>query len=238
MAKTTNITKVIDALAKRGITNPFSIAGILAIISKESGFIPQSEISYANTSNQRIRSIFSRTGSLTDQELTDLKKDPKKFFDFVYGGRYGNAQDEGYRYRGRGFNQLTFKNNYLTYGKMIGKDLVSNPDLVNDVDIAAQVVAAYMQDQFAKNKSIVLSRYKAKDINDFKDTGTAVQAFYNANAGFGKDTSSESSSGKTQALSKVNSIYKITADYLDSPGGKLATLAGAFAIGLLLSKIL
>ncbi|OEJ13112.1 hypothetical protein BFL38_00680 [Brachyspira hampsonii] len=36
---------------------------------------------------------------------------------FVYGGRLGNGQDEGYKYRGRGIIQLTGKNNYKNYGK-------------------------------------------------------------------------------------------------------------------------
>lgn len=207
---TSNRDIVINELKAAGITNQYSIAAILAIIDKESGFKPQSEISYATTSNARIKSIFDKTKTLSDSELTNLKKDPVKFFNFVYGGKYGNSATEGYLYRGRGFNQLTFKANYQKYSKILKLDLVNNPDMVNDPKVAAKVVAAYFNEQFKNNASIVKKRYGANNINDFKDTKTAVNAFYNANAGFGKDTSNVTTPGKTKALKKVDSFFNIT----------------------------
>jgi predicted chitinase len=200
---------VINELKTAGINNKYSIAAILAVIDKESGFKPQSEKSYSNTSNARIQDIFEKTKTLSDAELTNLKKDPVKFFNFVYGGRFGNTASEGYLYRGRGFNQLTFKDNYKRYSNLLKIDLVNNPDLVNDPKIAAKIVSLYFIDRFKNNADIVLKRYKAKNINDFNDSKTAVNAFYNANAGFGKDTSKLVTPGKTKALSKVDSFLKI-----------------------------
>jgi predicted chitinase len=202
----TNKDIVINELKTAGITNKYSIAAILAIIDKESGFKPQSEQSYSNTNNSRIRSIFSSTKNLSDGDLTILKKDPVKFFNYVYGGKFGNNANEGYLYRGRGFNQLTFKGNYDRFGKLLKLDLVNNPDLVNDPKIAAKIVAAFLNDQFKNNKDIVLKRYKARSINDFRSSKNAVNAFYNANAGFGKDTSNITTAGKTKALNKVDSF--------------------------------
>lgn len=227
MSKQVNINIVIQALKDTGITNPVSIAGIMAIISKESGFIPQSEKGYQNTSNARIRDIFSKTIPLSDEKLSDLKADPVKFFNFVYGGRYGNTiPTDGYKYRGRGFNQLTFKDNYQLYGKILGIDLENNPDLVNRPDIAAKVVAAYMLRQFKLNQDLIYQRYGAKNINDFTDTKKAVNAFYNANAGFGKDTSNITTQGKTAALSKVQSLYQTTIKFFNSTEGKIVSTAG------------
>jgi predicted chitinase len=198
---------IIAELKAAGITNQYSIAAILAIIDKESGFKPQTEISYANTSNSRIRGIFvDRTASLSDQELNTLKKDPVKFFNFVYGGKFGNSPTEGFAYRGRGYNQLTYKDQYKKYSEILNLDLVKNPDLVNDPKIAAKVAAAYFVRNFKNNAAIVKARYGANNINDFKDAKTAVNAFYNANAGFGKDTSKAITEGKTKALKKVNSF--------------------------------
>jgi putative chitinase len=199
---------VVDALKKAGITNNYSIAAIMAIISKESGFVPKSEISYANTSNSRIKSIFSKTRTLTDAQLTALKKNEVNFFNFVYGGKHLNSSTEGYKYRGRGFNQLTFKGNYITYGRLVGADLVNNPDLANNVKIASDIVAQYFLKTFKDNQKLVESRYKVKNINDFKDTKNAVNAFYNANAGFGKDTSRTNYEGKTRALNIVDSFLE------------------------------
>jgi predicted chitinase len=198
---------IVNELKAAGITNQYSIAAILAVIDKESGFKPQTEISYANTSNARIKSIFvDRTSNLSDAVLNTLKKDPVKFFNFVYGGKFGNSITEGFAYRGRGFNQLTYKENYKKYSDILNLDLVKNPDLVNDPKIAAKVAAAYFVRNFKNNAAIVKARYGANNINDFKDAKTAVNAFYNANAGFGKDTSKAITEGKTKALKKVNSF--------------------------------
>jgi putative chitinase len=232
-AKTKNIELVTNELIKAGIANKFAIAAVLAVISKESGFIPQTELSYSKTSNSRIREIFSKTSSLTDQQLNALKANPENFFNYVYGGKYGNSPNEGYKFRGRGFNQLTFKDNYSAYGKLLGLDLINNPDLVNDPQIAAKITAAYFKKRFQDSKDIVLKRYGAKNINDFNDTTTAVNAFYNANAGFGKDTSKTLTEGKKTALSKVKSIYDIVSNAVtDNPGktgGLLLLGLGLFA---------
>jgi predicted chitinase len=140
-----NIKLLIDAMEEEGIKDPVTQIGILSVISKESNFKPKGEVSYASTSNSRIRSIFGkRVSKYSDSELDSIKRDPKKFFDLVYGGRFGNAPDEGYKYRGRGFNQLTFKGNYKKYGNLIGVDLVGNPDLANDPKVAAKIALSFL----------------------------------------------------------------------------------------------
>ncbi len=201
---------VLKELQNSGITNKYSIAAIMAIIDKESGFKPQSEKSYGGNTNAYIRNIFSLTKTLTDEQLTRLKASPEDFFNFVYGSKFGNNAKEGFKYRGRGFNQLTFKGNYRKFGDMIKMNLVDNPDLVNDPIVAAKVVAAFFKEAFKNSASIIQKRYGAANINDFKDAKTAVNAFYNANAGFKKDTSNVTTAGKTKALKKVNSFLDIT----------------------------
>lgn len=137
------------AMDEQGVTDPSMRAGIGAIAAGEGGFKPRSEEGYGNTSNERIRGIFGgRVAGLSDAELTQLKANPEAFFNKVYGGRLGNAADEGFKYRGRGDFQLTGKGNYERYGKMIGVDLVNNPDLVNDPAISAKISVAYMKDRY------------------------------------------------------------------------------------------
>ncbi len=53
---------------------------------------------------------------------------------------------DGYKYRGRGYVQMTWHNNYLHAGAIIGVDLVGNPDLAMQPDIAAKVMFAGMTD--------------------------------------------------------------------------------------------
>lgn len=168
-----NIKLLIDAMKEKGITNPYTQIGILSVIAKESGFKPKNEVDYSTTPNSRIRSIFGkRVSKYSDQELDSLKRDPKKFFDVVYGGRFGNAPDEGYKYRGRGFNQLTFKGNYKKYGDMIGVDLVGNPDSANDPKIAAKIALAF----FTKGKP-------SSTFPEFTNKEDAATYFADINAG-------------------------------------------------------
>lgn len=56
----------------------------------------------------------------------------------------GNTQPgDGERFKGRGYIQLTGRANYEFYGKKIGQDLVSNPELAADPELAAQIALSY-----------------------------------------------------------------------------------------------
>lgn len=153
----------LDALNKGGITDPQMRAAMAAVTEGESRFMPRSEQDYSNTDNRRIREIFSSVRGMSDANLTELKKNPEAFFNKVYGGRLGNAADEGYKYRGRGYFQLTGKENYARYGKMLGIDLVGNPDLANDPQIAAQIAVAYINDRYsnAPGKTVAEKVFRA-----------------------------------------------------------------------------
>lgn len=64
------------------------------------------------------------------------------------GKRLGNTQPgDGYRYRGRGFIQLTGRANYAAMSKRLGVDLVNNPDLALDAYQASRILAAYFNDR-------------------------------------------------------------------------------------------
>jgi putative chitinase len=141
---------LIDAMTKAGIMDPDERAMIAAIAGGETGFQPHTEIGYANTSNARIRQIFGSRVPADDAALNALKANDVRFFDAVYGGRLGNrpATDDGYTYRGRGPFQLTFRGNYQAIGQAIGQDLVTNPDLVNDLDVGAQTATAYVKQRY------------------------------------------------------------------------------------------
>ena len=57
----------------------------------------------------------------------------------TYDGRMGNNKSgDGYRYRGRGYIQLTGKNNYTQAGRALGLDLVKNPDQASTPEIGAK----------------------------------------------------------------------------------------------------
>lgn len=189
--KERNAQIVVDKLKKHGIVNPLTQKAILSVIGKESGFIPKDERSYGNTSNARIRKIFgSRVSSLSDKELNRIKK-TDEFWNIVYGGRYGNnSSGDGAKYRGRGFNQTTFKGNYKKYNDLLKRtgfnvDIVNNPEKLNDPEVAAEVNALYFLDRLNTKHS--KRKFGNDDPNDFKNFEDALGAAVNANAGWGKN---------------------------------------------------
>jgi len=67
--------------------------------------------------------------------------------------KYDNREDlgnqgppDGASFKGRGFVQLTGRDNYTHFSNVIGlgDQLVQNPDLANDPDIAAKLLAAFL----------------------------------------------------------------------------------------------
>ena len=71
-----------------------------------------------------------------------LAHNPQALANNVYGDRMGNTEpNDGWLYRGRGFIQLTGKDEYETAGKALHLDLVGNPDQAATVSVAAQIAA-------------------------------------------------------------------------------------------------
>lgn len=208
--KDANARSIIKAAKSSGVTNKYTISAILAIVSKESGFVPRSEASYSGTSAKRIKDIFKRFRKYSDSEVDVMKKNPVKFFDVIYGDKYGNAANEGYKYRGRGFNQITFKGNYKTYADETGLNLINDPDLLNTVDAAAKCLIAYFKRNIKKAPAGIKANYHFTDINSFKNLDDAVGAIYHANAGWGKSYSeviADSTGGRKKAFSKAGPLY-------------------------------
>jgi predicted chitinase len=145
-----NAQIVFNALLSQGITNPYTLAAMLATIERESNFKPQTEKSYKNTSAFRIKKIFSsRLGQFSDAYIDNLKKNDVEFFEKVYGGRYGNSvYGDGYKYRGRGFNQITFKGNYEDVSNAIGEDIVNNPDELNKISTATKALVYFWENAY------------------------------------------------------------------------------------------
>lgn len=72
-----------------------------------------------------------------------------------YDGRLGNRSGEGALFRGRGFVQLTGRDNYARYGDEIGCDLLANPELANAPEIAALLLAVYLRSQAKRLRNAV-----------------------------------------------------------------------------------
>lgn len=212
-----NASTLIARMKLKGITNQFTQAAILAIVSKESSFIPHSESSYAHTPNDRIRLIFGHLKVATDDTVNHLKADDKAFFNAVYGGMNGNTNDNAYLYVGRGFNQITFYNAYKKIGDEIGVDLISHPERLNEPIVAADALIQYFKDFFIAGAKLgVLKQYNTVDLNGFTNVIDAVNCVYHANAGWGHTRASinaDPTGGKAKATSRVGDLLEFVKEH-------------------------
>lgn len=127
----TNLPFVLQALNDAGLGDKDMIVMALATIRAETAsFRPISEgISKFNTT----------PGS-----------HPFNLYDNKGQGSLGNqGAPDGERFKGRGFVQLTGRANYKQHGTAIGlgTQLIENPDLANQPDIAAKLLASFIKNK-------------------------------------------------------------------------------------------
>ncbi len=68
---------------------------------------------------------------------------PEKLANFVYGGRMGNVgAGDGWRFIGRGLLQITGREAYEKYGRVLGIPLAENPDLAFSPEWSLKIAAA------------------------------------------------------------------------------------------------
>lgn len=126
----TVIDQIPEAAAKFGITTNLRLAHFLAQCALESTNFTAT-VENMNYSAQRLLQVFPKYFKNVD--VNAYARNPQKIGSRVYANRMGNgdeASGDGFRYRGRGYIQLTGKNNYQSFTDHIGEDCVANPDLV------------------------------------------------------------------------------------------------------------
>lgn len=137
---------LIEAAVKAGITDPTEIAMLLAHAAHESGNFKSVEENLKYSSN-RLLEIFPRYFSPSDAQK--YGGDPVAIANIAYGNRMGNRDPgDGYKYRGRGFMQLTGRNNYEALAKAYPQ--ARDPDWVSTPEGAA-ASAVYWWTSIAKN---------------------------------------------------------------------------------------
>jgi putative chitinase len=120
-----------DTMTKFELNTPLRLAHFLAQAGHESGgFKAVNE--NLNYGAKGLLGIFKKYFP-TPEKAALYERKPEKIANLVYGGRMGNgveATGEGYKFRGRGYIQLTGKDNYKAFDTVVPENLLESPDLV------------------------------------------------------------------------------------------------------------
>jgi putative chitinase len=125
------IDQISDTALNFGINNSLRLAHFLAQCGHESGgFRAVSE--NLNYSAKGLLGIFRKYFTNVNLAMQYERK-PEKIANRVYASRMGNgaeASGDGYKYRGRGYIQLTGKDNYSLFDATVPESIIAQPDLV------------------------------------------------------------------------------------------------------------
>lgn len=144
-------------LAKNQVNTPLRIAHFFSQMEHESGLKPIEE--NLRYSAARLRQVFPKYFP-TLQEAKEFEYKEKEIANRVYGGRMGNiCTNDGWKYRGRGFIQLTGRANYASLSVDTGINYISEPDLLlNEADAMISALWYWNKNdlnRFADNDDII-----------------------------------------------------------------------------------
>lgn len=125
------LNQIPSVVEKFGINTPLRLSHFLAQCGHESGGfkIVNENLNYSTKGLMSTFKKYFPNKILAEQ----YQRKPEAIASKVYGNRMGNGPEstkEGYKFRGRGYIQLTGKENYIAFGKSINEDLTKNPDKV------------------------------------------------------------------------------------------------------------
>jgi putative chitinase len=156
----TVIAQIPNVMQNFGVNTPLRLAHFLAQCGHESGGfrLTQENLNYSAKGLMGIFKKYFPTQALADA----YARKPEKIANRVYGNRMGNgaeATGEGFKFRGRGYIQLTGKSNYAAFDLAVEDDILANPDLVSSKHALAS--AAWF--------------WKKNGLNLIADTGSSAE---------------------------------------------------------------
>jgi predicted chitinase len=220
------IEKIIAFAKSKGITDKERLTAILATAKAESNFNPSvvESFNYSLDSAKRVFPSYFR--GMTDAQILQYipvskggSGSQEKLANFLYGGKYGNASNEGYKYAGKGLVQITFKANYEAMAKKLKYygyekwDIVTHPEYLNEEDTAiAVLVIGKLPNPGGKDTIKGLSPSKSsfglqliKGYQGYLTDGLEVQATQNG----GKKRVNAVTAGYTSAVYSINNTKYI-----------------------------
>lgn len=145
-----------SACTSNGIDSTLRIAHFIAQVAEETGCFRSLVESTNYTNEAQLDALFNNVQGV-DHARRLIIAGSVAIGNTIYAHRLGNgdvASGDGYRFRGRGFLQITGRANYRRIGEMVGLPLETQPELLGEPGPAAKAAATF---------------WKVRDINDAAD---------------------------------------------------------------------
>ena len=169
-----SVTNELDEVIKKyNISSSLRLCHFLAQTAHESNNFKAIRENL-NYSAEGLLKIFPRYFS-KDTAMFSARK-PETIANIVYSNRMGNGDKsscDGYKFRGRGFLQITGKANYQSFGDYLEINLIDNPDLV------ATKYPLSSAGWFFEKKGLWKICDQGKDIETIKKVTKLVNGGYN-----------------------------------------------------------
>lgn len=140
-----SVEELDSLLEKYEINTVNRVAGFFAQCAHESGNF-KVKVENLNYSADSLNRVFPKYFKNAGGDANLYARQPEKIANRVYANRMGNGDEssgDGWRYRGRGFIQLTGKDNYQGFANSIGRDLNSVIDYLAQDDGAMESALYY-----------------------------------------------------------------------------------------------
>ena len=184
-----------EVLDEASINTPKRLAHFLGQGLIETGFLNhvRENMSYSEQGLLKTFSVYKNNPALAKKHA----RNQRLIANTTYGTRMGNkGGDDGWNYRGRGFIQLTGRNNYEKYADLTGFDIVNKPDLIAKNLKASIAVAA----EFWKQNN--LNQYA--DLDDIKKVSRAIN--------YGNANRTKPAHGEDERILWTNYVKRLTGD--------------------------
>lgn len=130
--------------ATPALATPLRAAHLIGQCAHESAGFTRAQESLNYSTPERLMAVWPRRFPRR-RDAVPCVANPQALAERVYGGRLGNrAPGDGWRYRGRGWLQLTGRANYRRFGRLLGLALEAEPDLAAAPGIAWRIAALYL----------------------------------------------------------------------------------------------
>ncbi|MFC3651048.1 peptidoglycan-binding protein [Dyella humi] len=158
MTSNENSDYLLRAAMSNGIEDADELANFMGQMQIESASFKSMNENLHYSGDGLIKHFSNRNG-ITDLDKANeiASKGPEAVADAIYGGSWGREHlgntepGDGWKYHGRGYVQLTGREEYTKVGKALGIDLVNYPELASAHENAAQIAIYYWKSKVVAN---------------------------------------------------------------------------------------